>query len=507
MSINSTPVSISHTSTAVPSRRSGRDWVSKTDLIRYLECPYAFAQLDRGIITPADLVGAVGEQLIDAGIDFHENIVAAAVPLPENVDLAEALASEETVLSLPTMRNPNLKILGAPDGVEAAGGTLIPIEMKSHRDVRRTDLLELAFYWLLLEPYRTTSDIEPCGIMMLRRDGRPENVRVDLGPEIFAQVRKLIGEVRKARRSSVQPRVCGCPACRGPLSQSVARLTRDGKDLSLIWGIGRRYAQVLECAGVNDYEALIGADPRSIVGTLRREGLFVSADQVTQWQAHARAYREAQAVIFGPPLDIGDSFIALDLEYDPMDFHIWLIGMLICDGDRREHVVFWADDPREERNNLCALSALVDHNPALPVLTYAGVMADLPQLQSAEQRHELQGTLQPVVDRHHDLFTQMVRSLRLPAPLMSLGDVGSYFGVARDSTIRDGFEAQSLYGTYLRSRNTEKKEALREALTNYNRGDLDMLADAYHAIRDLHAQAYDSRLLYGDKLARDETYR
>jgi|SRR5579875_817495 len=145
-------------STASSRRRSrsrGPSWVSKTDVTSFLRCPYAFYQIDRGALAPSDAVDALGERLIDDGVAFEHSITAGTVPLPAGLDLAAAFLSGGRVYGLPPLRNQNLALHGVPDAVDARGGALIPVEIKSHRSVRRTDELELAFYWRLLEPYRT----------------------------------------------------------------------------------------------------------------------------------------------------------------------------------------------------------------------------------------------------------------------------------------------------------------------------------------------------------------
>jgi predicted RecB family nuclease len=463
-------------------RRDRRDWVSKSDLVRFLRCPYAFVQVDRGLLLPEDLVDPLSQQLIDDGNAFHEGVLADALPLPEGMDLADALAAPGTLFGIPVLRNEELKLLGAPDGVITERGALVPIEIKSHKDLRRTDLLELAFYWRVLEPYRTRQDGAPRGRMLLRRDGIPQPVDVELTDAIFDELRDLIEQVRRARRRGVKPRVCGCTACCGPLREQVARATREGKDLTMIWGIARSYAAALEELGVADYDALIDCDPRELVLGLRERQTFVSVAQVEEWRHHAHAYREAQAVIFGSPAPIGEKFIAFDLEYDPF---IWLTGILISDGRQREHISLWADNPRQEKNNLLALAEIVRLNPGLPVITWSGTTADIPQLKLAAHRHRLGEALRPIYDRHIDLYLHVARTVRLPIPGLSLGETADYFGIPKTSTVVDGFQAMFMFAAYQRTRSRTEKHQLRDELTVYNRDDLEQLVGVHLAIRSL----------------------
>jgi len=140
-----------------------------------------------------------------------------------------------TVLHPPVAFNNELKIYGMPDGIDPHSGALWPIEYKTHKDVQPYDEIELAFYWLLLSPRRTRGDRDRRGIVVLRRDGAPYPVEVAIAPHRFAQVRRLIVEVRRARHAPVQPRLCGCHVS-GP-RQSRASCGEQGKGTALVGGV------------------------------------------------------------------------------------------------------------------------------------------------------------------------------------------------------------------------------------------------------------------------------
>lgn len=458
--------------------------MSKTDLVSFLRCPYAFWQIDSGALAPEDAIDELGRRLMDDGRDFHEMVSSLAKPPPEPVS-GELLTQDVTLIGVPMVENRELKLFGAPDGLVTAGGALLPVEAKSHKDVRRTDELELAFYWLLLEPQRTRQLDQPRGRLILRRDGLPVEVDVEIAPERFDEVRRLIGEIRRARREGVRPRVCGCAACRGPLREQIRQRTRDCRDLTLISGIGPATASVLEMLGIADYEELIACDGEAIVAGLRERRLYRSLAEVERWSRHAESYRDARPVVFAPPPAVGDSFMVLDLEYDSSKRTIWLIGVQLVDGNRHEHVALWADTPEQERRKLLELAELVAARPDQPVLTWSGRCADIPELRLAVHRHGLGDKLAPIFERHLDLCSYAKRVLRLPIPEFKLSEVGAYFGVPKLSDIGGGFEAQMLYSRYLASADAKDKAALRAELVAYNRDDLEGLVGVLQAITAL----------------------
>ncbi len=477
-----------HRARALPPNAKNH-WVSKTQFLLYLRCPYAFFQIDAGYLPAAAMVDELGEQLIEEGIEFEQGVTATVAPLPAGVDFDQLLTGEAPFYGVPVLRDQKREIFGRPDGIDPAGGALIPIEIKSHKDIERKDLWELAFYWMLLEPYRARDqrDAEPRGRLILRRDGLPVEVPVNLEPDHFSRVRVTLQLIRSARYYGVKPRVCNCPACSGPLREQIAEATRINKDLSMIWGVGRHYAPALEDLGLSNYDALAGCDPELVVERFRERGYFVSVEMVELWRRHARAYNQAAPVVFGPAPPVADKFIALDLEYDDPG-HIWLIGVLIDEGPghERERAFLWADTPEQEKQNLCALAELLQRHKALPVITWNGTGADVPRLQKRSAHHDLGDTLQPVLSRHVDLYACARNSFRLPIPMLKLDPVASYFGAPTTSTnVNSGLQARMLFAAYLDSRDPCEREQIRRDLLDYNRDDLDQLAAVLQAIQRL----------------------
>lgn len=472
--------------TPSPKGPRSRNWVSKTDLIRYVRCPYSFWLLDKGEIAFEDTIDEFTFQLLDEGAEFQRLVEAEAIRIQVTPEEVRSLLSEEiTLFGLPPFENKALKLYGQPDGLEAAGGALLPIEIKSHRDVQRTDELELAFYWLLLEPYRRVAVSEPRGYLILRRDGVAERVEVPIRPHRFEEVRRFVQEVRDARRRGVRPRMCGCIVCSQLRREEVLRVTWRRRDLSLIFGIGRVYAPALEALGVPDWDALLECDPPTIVTGLREQGYFVSAAEVGRWKRHAESLSTKAVVYFGDrPCLPDESFIALDLEYDISGF-IWLVGACVVDGERREYHALWANGKRDEARNLRELSALLAGNQALPIVTWAGEGADVPRIRETAGRLGLSELTDAIQSRHRDLYQYATKSLRLPIPSLSLKDVAEYYGIPKISNVGSGLEAEMMYRRYRRTPDEDSRAALREQLIDYNRDDLESLIGVVDRMREL----------------------
>lgn len=469
-------------------KKRSRNWISKSDLVRWVRCPYAAWLLYKGLITFEDTVDEFQLRLMTEGVAFQEAVEAKAFKIEAAPkDLRALLTQDIALFRPPVFENRELKIFGQPDGIDAAGGALIPIEIKSHKDVQRIDELELAFYWLLLEPYRSSQLRRPRGVLILRRDGRDERVEVDIPAHRFSDVNAMLAEIRLARLTNrVRERVCRCNVCSQIKHDDVMRAVLDGKDLTLIYGIDRPYARALERLGIGTWEQLIGCDPESMVAGMRSQKYYVGVKQVEQWSRHAEAWKTRRSVIFAAePFLPKQSYIALDLEYLNLGL-IWLIGTCVVTPNGREHHGWWADDPRGERRSLRKLGELVAAHPDLPIVTWSGESADIPNLFRAGARTGLSRNLAPVFERHVDAFRYAERGVRLPIPSLGLKFVAEHFGMPRVSRIRSGRQAEQMYMWY-RSPGTEasRKAKIKAQLVDYNREDIETLIGVVGQIREL----------------------
>ena len=159
-------------------------------------------------------------ELAAVGVDFEARATAGAQPvkIPPGTE-KEFFGGDRTVYlppSSPLLRNEPLRLRGRPDGVVSADGAVEPIEIKSHRRVRPSDVIELAFYWRLLEPLRSVEAV-PAGWVFLRSpDGSLTEQRKAIPAAVFAQLDAAISAVREARINGVfQDRFCRCAVCGG----------------------------------------------------------------------------------------------------------------------------------------------------------------------------------------------------------------------------------------------------------------------------------------------------
>jgi hypothetical protein len=240
-----------------------RRWVSKTDVTRYVRCPYTWYLLDRGELDFSDTVDESQQQLIADGQAFHIALeanlrtrrVAPAALRPALAERRDGTGPAEFWVPTAILENPRRGLYGLPDAVDPADGALWPIEFKSHSRPSTTDELELAFYWWLLEPWRAMRRAQPRGRLVLRQpDGSAEVDDIPIPAFRFDQLKEYLQAIRRGRLYRVRPRICNCRACRTLLRDEVLAAARHDHDLTLINGIARARADHLATAGIQTWD-------------------------------------------------------------------------------------------------------------------------------------------------------------------------------------------------------------------------------------------------------------
>ena len=174
------------------------------------------------------------------------------------------------------------------------------------------------------------------------------------------------------------------------------------------------------------------------------------------------------------------TMLVFDLEYQGLtigdDSRIWLIGICAVVSGRQKYEFLWADSPLKERRNILTLFERLEKSGRMPVVTWSGRTADLPQLRNAMTRLRIRRSCHALFAGHIDALAFLCSNMRLPIPAFGLKDVAEYFGIARESGVADGREANVMYRQYREARGKEKT-SLRRELQGYNRDDLRCVAE------------------------------
>jgi hypothetical protein len=142
-------------------------WVTKSELLLFRQCPYAFSMLHLGLATPASPPDE------------------RPVTFPDHTSrLFKRRGWSWMAHKKTTFRNSELRIAGRPHGIDPADGGMVPIavvgwnwlQIPGDDDLRQINTMDrwsLAFYWVLLQPLRTRAGMEPIGWAVRDRDIKP----------------------------------------------------------------------------------------------------------------------------------------------------------------------------------------------------------------------------------------------------------------------------------------------------------------------------------------------
>lgn len=478
----------------VPSARDGAvDWVTKTNVTDHARCPRAWWLIAHGKISHEDAISPHDLANVEAGVEFERDIVDCARPLDPGELAAgvEVSAAGQFPLVLQTglWTNHDLGLRGEPDGIEIASGAWAPVEVKHHSRATPLDRLELAFYWMLLEPQREVSPPSPHGYLILGGpDGPFEPVRIDLQPSHFAKVRQHIDAVRLARIGSEPPGCGRCHVCRR-LRPPIAMSYDDwSNDLGALFGLGYNRALQLAMVGIKTSTDLLDAGVEDILDRIHGRRWSIGRYQVDGWFAHAHAWAANQPVIYGDPRPMPEDYTTFDLEYLRQG-EIWLAGMQPSDGALTQ---IWAWTADEETDLMRKVNDYWTARPGALMATWWGKGADLPALKRATERTGVAFDLSSV--SHFDLFHWAMGHLRLPVRGLSLKNIASYFGLS-DAThgISAGDEAVEIYLRARAQRSKADRGRARAMLEAYNADDLASLAKLIETLRGMYPQTSTSR--------------
>jgi predicted RecB family nuclease len=305
-----------------------------------------------------------------------------------------------------------------------------------------------------------------------------DDAALSLLPESFLEASKVDRPARSRKKSRAE---------KAKAAKADAAKRRGG--LLSLYGVGPRRAGLLKhVGGIRRVDDLLTCDLAELGWELHKYDGHVTMAVLEGMRVHAQSYVDGRALLFGAPPDLGSSYLVFDLEYEPSEL-IWIIGMLLVDGERVEHRYLWADDAEAERRNLESLAEVMREREGAPLVTWAGSTADLPQLLGAATRQGIDDVFEGIFERHVDLFARCEDCLRLPIPGLGLDAVSSFFGCRKESPIPDGLEALRIYGDYRKAEDEATKERLRSDLVVYNHDDLRAVVAIERALRALAGEA------------------
>ena len=307
------------------------------------------------------------------------------------VSVKAARQRDGMVRILARFRNHDLGLTGIPDVVSVEKGQLIPIEIKSHRELRPSDELELAFYYRLLSPAQAGDKRRRKGYVWLSTG---ERRMVPLGRPLFEQLDRLVADVRTAKNDGTDPaRVQECYSCR--LREEHFQVINKLGDVSLIYDIGSQRRERLRQLGMNNVSDLAAADIVDLHSRWRRIDRYTpSLKQLRNMQAHGEAWLTGRPQVVGTdPVPDNKRALILDLEYETwLGRYAFVVGVLAVE-DGKETALYqeFAESVADEKRIMTKLAKLLKAFPDHKVAAWNGTAADLVEIDNAWRRLGLRG--------------------------------------------------------------------------------------------------------------------
>jgi len=238
------------------------------------------------------------------------------------------------------------------DGPSALGDFQYqPVIFSSAGQVRASDRQQLAACAILLA--RVQGTLPGGGVVYLGRDSARTGIR--FGPTLTA-AENLLRDAERLQRAEGPPKLRLNDHCRICEFRDRCRDQAIREDnLSLLRGVGEKAIKRYARKGVLTLTQL--------AHTFRPRRRGKRADtplRLRDHALHALAIRDQTIYVLGTPkLPTAPVRIYLDIEGDPEERFIYLIGLVVCDGERVERHSLWSDDRKGESEIFARFLAIV----------------------------------------------------------------------------------------------------------------------------------------------------
>lgn len=226
-------------------------------------------------------------------------------------------------------------------GPSALGGFRFePVLFCPAQRVRALDRQQLATRAVLLAKLQRT--LPSAGTVYLGQNSARTSIRFG---STLTTAENILKEAERLQRAEAPPKLVLNDHCRICAFRDRCRDQAIREDnLSLLRGIGekaiKRYAR----------KGILTLTQLAHTFRPRRRGKRADTPITGRDHAlHALAIRDRTIYVLGAPtIPKARVRIYVDMEGDPEDGLIYLIGLVVCDGERVEHYSFWADDKKGE---------------------------------------------------------------------------------------------------------------------------------------------------------------
>jgi predicted RecB family nuclease len=206
--------------------------------------------------------------------------------------------------------------------------------------VRALDRQQLATRAVLLA--RIQGTLPSGGTVYLGRSGARTSIRFGSN---LTTAENILRDAERLQRAEVPPKLLLNDRCRiCPFRDRCRDQAIREDNLSLLRGVGEK--------AIKRYARQVILTLTQLAHTFRPRRRGERADTALTRRdhaLHALAIRDRTIyVLGGPTIPTATARIYVDMEGDPEGSFIYLIGLVVCEGERVERYSFWADDAKGE---------------------------------------------------------------------------------------------------------------------------------------------------------------
>jgi predicted RecB family nuclease len=405
--------------------------------------------------------------------DYEELLLAERAELRPKAmakierDYGAAEMAADLDVSIDNLRRGIPFILNAPlhddrhtvlfDGLRRIAGTSAlgdfhyePVMFCTARRVRVDDRRHLAMLAVLLA--RVQGAVPPGATVYLGRDATRTAIRLGAG---FKPADSLLREAERLQRADTPPKLLLNDHCRICAFHDRCREKAIREDhLSLLRGLGERSIKRYTRKGVLTLIQL------AHTFRPRRRGKRADAPVTRRDHAlHALAIRDRTIYVFGAPkLPTAPVRIYLDMEGDPEDRFVYLIGLIICDGEGIKHHAFWADERQDEASIFAQFLDAVSSYDVLRIYCYGNYEKTFitRMRQWARRKRRVDGVLAALTN----VLTIIYPHVYFPTYSNGLKEVGTCLGCSWTEPNASGIASVVWRKHWERTRDVRWKEKL-----------------------------------------------
>jgi predicted RecB family nuclease len=334
----------------------------------------------------------------------------------------------------------------------------LPVLHHDGEKVGRQQKVLLAVLGLALarvQRVRPTAGLVACG-----PDARIRKVRLD--SKLYRQAEQVIGELERLRDGGEPPRLVlngHCQFCE--FRQRCRAQAVEADDISLLGGVGEKELRRYHRKGIFTLAQL------SCTFRPRKRGKRVKRSGHPRYSAlQALAIREKKVHVFGTPdLPKKPVQVFLDAEGNEDASFVYLLGVVIVEGESQKSYSFWADDQNQEVEAFDSFLDLLDGIEDFVLFHYGGYeKALLRRMRRVVKRKSL---VDCVLVKAVNVLSAIHASVYFPVFSNGLKEVGRYLGYTWTEEDASGLQSLVWRARWEQTRD----QCWRDKLLTYNAED------------------------------------